>query len=166
MKCSPDVARVLTKIACFEQHLPTGSPLSPLISFMAYWPMFDELNSLAAGLRLSFTVYVDDIVMSGAAANGALLPECKRIVKSYGLRAHKIALFGAHDARIVTGVAIEGGAMSIPKKRHRTIRALHWELNKATDPFEVERYRKALVGQYREGAPLDATFKQQADRLT
>src|SRR5262245_324159 len=35
MLCPPDVAAVLTKIACCEGHLPTGSPLSPILAYYA-----------------------------------------------------------------------------------------------------------------------------------
>lgn len=71
LRCAPDIARLLTRISCFKGFLLTGSPLSPLLSFLAYWPMFEELSNVATDRGLSYTVYVDDVVMSG---QGAVLP--------------------------------------------------------------------------------------------
>jgi hypothetical protein len=91
MECSADVAHLLTELTCYQRHLPTGSPLSPVMSFLAYWQMFDELNDIAKSADLVMTVYVDDVVMSGPNAKGTLIPICKKIIKKYSLRGHKIS---------------------------------------------------------------------------
>lgn len=166
MKCSPDVAHILTELTCFRRHLPTGSALSPLISFLAYRPMFDQLHDIARSVGATMTVYVDDVVMSGSGVTGALIPKCKRILKEYGLKGHKISLYREDQTRVVTGVAIGTAGLSIPNRRRRKIRALQEELVNATNPSERARYTQALVGQLREGSPLDPTFGSLAEKYT
>lgn len=114
LECSPDVAHILTEISCFRRHLPTGSPPSPLISFLAYKPMFDELYALAYKTEAHMTVYVDDVVMSGPNVTGKLIPECKRILRAHGLAGHKVSLFHDGEVRVVTGVAIDRQGLAIP----------------------------------------------------
>ncbi len=98
-------------------------------------------------------------------ASGTLIPVCKKIIKNYGLSAHKISYFGQNQARVVTGVAIDAGKVSIPFKRQRVIRVLHEHLLSAKTTTERDKYRKALIGQYRQGAPLDGSFRRRAQEL-
>ncbi|MFB2935649.1 reverse transcriptase family protein [Aerosakkonemataceae cyanobacterium BLCC-F154] len=42
MKCSPDVAGILTKLSTYKEHLPTGSPVSPILSYFAHLNMWKE----------------------------------------------------------------------------------------------------------------------------
>ncbi|MDB5977945.1 MAG: reverse transcriptase family protein [Nevskia sp.] len=162
LECSPDVAHCLTELTCYQRFLPTGSALSPIISFLAYRPMFDELYALAQSVNVTMTVYVDDIVMSGAEADGKMIPKCKRILKNYELQGHKILKFSNGETRVITGVAVGPEGIGIPNKRRRKIRALREELQRANDPLERLRYKNALLGQLREGAPLDSSLSDLA----
>lgn len=163
LKCSPDIAHILTELICWNSCLPTGGPTSPIISFFAYRPMFDELYTLALSVRATMTVYVDDIVFSGKGVNGSLIPRAKEIITSSGLRGHKISSFKEHQPRIITGVAImPDGQLRIPNKRYRKIRVLEREYRNSPNPNHSEIYRKALIGLYREGSRLEPGFLARA----
>jgi RNA-directed DNA polymerase len=87
--------------------------------------MFDQLNGLALSIGAVMTVYVDDIVFSGAGVNGSLIPKAKQIIKNSGLHGHKISVFHKGETSVVTGVArTPDGQLRIPNKRYRKIRAL------------------------------------------
>ncbi|ALN79458.1 reverse transcriptase family protein [Lysobacter antibioticus] len=159
MECSPDVTHILTELASFERYLPTGSSLSPIVSFFAYWPMFDKLNSVASSVGAQMTVYVDDVVISGPGVSGSLIPICKRIMKDHGLRGHKVAYYHSGKTRVVTGVAVSPRGLSIPNKRLMKIRALRQEMDAAVDPATKALYKQAVLGQLREGSPLDPSFR-------
>lgn len=166
LQCSRDIAHILTELLCWDGHLPTGSPASPIISYFAYRPMFDELHALALSIGATMTVYIDDIVFSGEQVNGNLIPKAKEIIKSYGLKGHKISVFRKNQTRIITGVAVTpDGQLLIPNKRYRKIRVLDREYRNATNPNHREKYRKALLGQYREGSRLEPTFLGKAKQL-
>jgi len=166
LRCSPDIAHILTELICWDGHLPTGSPASPIISYFAYRPMFEELHALALSIGATMTVYVDDIVFSGEKVNGSLIPKAKGIIKKSGLKGHKISFFNKAQTRIITGVAVTpNGQLLIPNKRHRKIRVLEREYRNATDPNHREIYRKALIGQYREGSRLEPSFLGKAKLL-
>lgn len=67
LKCSPDVSGVLTKLTTLRNSMPTGSPLSPLLSLHASKGMLDKIYELTQLLNLTFTCYIDDLTISGVA---------------------------------------------------------------------------------------------------
>jgi hypothetical protein len=166
LQCDTGIAHILTVLLCWDGHLPTGSPASPIISYFAYRPMFDELHALALSIGATMTVYIDDIVFSGEQVNGSLIPKAKGIINRYWLKGHKISVFRKNQTRIITGVAVRpDGQLLIPNKRHRKIRVLEREYRNATNPNHREIYRKALIGQYREGSRLEHSFLEKAKQL-
>lgn len=115
LQCSSDIAHILTELICWNGCLPTGSPVSPIISYFAYRPMFDELHMLALSVGAVMTVYVDDIVFSGDGVDGNLIPIAKEIIKKSGLKGHKISHFRKNQPRIITGVVVmPDGKLRIP----------------------------------------------------
>jgi len=150
LKCTPDIAHRLTEITCLEKRLPTGSPLSPIMSFLAYREMFDELYKLAGDMGLKMTVYVDDVVVSGPGKASGFIEPAKGIIGTFGLRAHKFSVIAAGAPIVITGVHQDARGSTVPSGRHRKIRALKEEYKNATSDERRVTYLKALVGQYRE----------------
>lgn len=128
MRCEKDIAAVLAKLACYRGHLPTGSPLSPIMAFFAHYDVWDKIaeHCKAHGYRL--TVYIDDVTISGTTLSPpAVLWEIKRAIHRAGLRYHKEKHFIDCPAEI-TGVIVDGDRLLPPnrqlKKLHETRRAL------------------------------------------
>lgn len=117
MKCAPDVAGLLANIICYDGHLPTGSSVSPIISFFAFKGMFDTLANLAASHELRMTCYVDDIAMSGAGASIAVLREARSIIFREGFTAHKDRYFRPESAKLVTGIMVGPAGIRLPYSR-------------------------------------------------
>ena len=51
MKCPKYISIILTLICTYHDHLPTGSPLSPTLSYFAHKNMFDDLDKNRSLLR-------------------------------------------------------------------------------------------------------------------
>lgn len=164
LKCSPDVAYRLTELVSYERRLPTGSPASPIISFLAYRPMFDELHVLAASMGLKMTVYVDDVVVSGPGIASRFIQPAQAIIASYGLCAHKFSTTCAGLPMVITGLQQTAEGESAPPKRFRKIRALETELRRTTDLEQKLVLLKGLIGQYREGSELIPNALSHANR--
>lgn len=130
MHCEIDVAAVLAKLACYHGHLPTGSPLSPIMAFFAHYDVWESIaeHCKANGYRL--TVYIDDVTISGASLAPEVLWNIKRAIHRAGLRYHKEKRFIDRPAEI-TGVIVDGDRLVPPnrqlKKLHETRRALKRE---------------------------------------
>jgi len=63
------VARIITKLCCFNDSLPQGAPTSPIISNMICWRLDRDLERLAKRFRCTYTRYADDLTFSGNAAS-------------------------------------------------------------------------------------------------
>lgn len=63
--CSPDVARLLTKLTTIDGHLPQGFPTSPMIANLVARPLAQKLAGLASQHGAHFTQYLDDMTISG-----------------------------------------------------------------------------------------------------
>ena len=50
MECGGDIPVILTNILTVNGHLPTGSPVSTLLSYYAHKEMFDRLDAIAQAL--------------------------------------------------------------------------------------------------------------------
>lgn len=164
LKCSQDVAHRLAEIVSLDKRLPTGSPASPIMSFLAYRPMFDELHALAISMELTMTVYVDDVVVSGPGFASRFIQPAQAIIAKYDLCAHKFSTSCAGQPIIITGLQQTAHGESAPPSRFRKIRALETELRRTTDVEHQAVLLKALIGQYREGRELIPNALSHANR--
>jgi hypothetical protein len=75
MRCSEDVASILAQLLTVDEHLATGSTVSPILSFYAFFDMWTEIARIAkeAGCRLS--LYVDDMTIP---VSGCRVASCGR----------------------------------------------------------------------------------------
>jgi RNA-directed DNA polymerase len=63
--CSPDVARIITRLCTYDHHLALGLITSPILADQLFRPVDARLSVLAKSLDLVYTRYVDDISISG-----------------------------------------------------------------------------------------------------
>ncbi len=165
MDCDPRAAGILARLLTVGGHLPTGSSASPIVSYFAYEDMFNELFELAVHRSCKMTVYVDDIVFTGAGATRELLYEAKKIMRKYRLFGHKTKSFRARQPKVLTGVAITEQGPRLPNKRQKSI-ADDFVLF-ANMPFGEEKLRCArrLTGKLYEAAQVDNMWKKKADEF-
>lgn len=162
MACAPDVARFLAKLCCVHGALPTGSPISPTLSYFACAPIFRWMNEFAIANGLVFTLYVDDMFFSGAAASKNLSKMVLNYLASHGFRGHKVAHFRPGQVRVITGAAISQEGVSIPFKRQARIRRYERAFAATNDPQAIQILGKTLLGQYREGERLQRGSRERA----
>lgn len=167
LKCAPDVAKLLSNLTCFDTGLPTGSPLSPLLSLLANQKMLNELKHLADLHRLNFTCYIDDLTFSGEKIPKCLMPSVTRIVLRYGhsLSHEKTRIYRCSDVeKHVTGTVIRNGKIEAPSNRFHKARKITKIM---ADPGISRPSRlmlaERLVGVLGEAAFLDSRHLVQAN---
>lgn len=137
-----EVASVLTGIACYQNLLPQGSPISPILSNLIAFTMDRQFVQLAKSDRLTYTRYADDITLSSAASSFpegyfeklgkeyVCGPKILNIVRSNGFEVNpkKTRVFPKNKPHYVTGVKVNTKP-NIPWNLVRQVRAmLHaWE---------------------------------------
>jgi hypothetical protein len=122
--CAEDVAHILGDICCYQQaHLPTGSALSGFVAFLAAKPMFDSIDALARERGCRMSSFVDDITISGDAADLSLLLEVRRLVRKAGLKtkATKSRVYAANRPKAVTGTIVTTTGLLLPNRQHLRI---------------------------------------------
>jgi hypothetical protein len=164
MRCSPDVAGLLTRLCTFENHVPTGSCVSQLLAFFAAKPLFDELHALATGASVRDSCYVDDLTWSGHGATPAFLWAAKQVVHRHGFAHHKDRCFEAGDQKLVTGVLLDGDQIAVlPSKEFdlwRNIRALGGH-----EPQQRIVAVNSLIGSAVAAGQIEARFLRRLLRL-
>lgn len=129
MQCRRDVAGLLGDLCTFEGHLPTGSPLSPILAYYSYHDMWAEIAALCAGKGYTLTVYVDDVTISGAKVPAADVWQVRRMIHRTGLRYHKLKHYVDKPAEI-TGVIVRDDRVLVPNRQRLKMRQTTFALER------------------------------------
>ena len=140
MRCERDIAGLLASLACYQGHLPTGSPLSPIMAYFAYYDLWARIAAFCKERGYTFTVYIDDVTISGSRVPKADIWQVQKMIHGMGLRYHKEKTFVDRPAEI-TGVVLRDGKLVAPFRQHRKMHEARALLAEATDDD-----RQALLG--------------------
>ncbi len=166
MKCPTDVAGKLAKLTTCDGVMPTGSPLSPLLSFWVAKELFDECAKLAAEYGLKFSCYIDDLTFSGDRIPRALKSRLSIICRRYGyeLKTEKTKHFRFGVPAHITGVIKKEAVLCVPFARLMAIRKLIDAIEGRGDAhgFSVEELKRKLAGTVSEAASIDKQFERWA----
>ena len=149
LNTSPDVADILTSLTTIDlsltgteemeeieaflrskkvntlNHLISGSPASPIMSYLANLDMINELHSYSSKNGLFMTVYVDDIVFSSDEfiSNRVTNRICDIVSKyRYRVSTSKRRLYVNDYPKRITGVIIDKeGSLAIPNRLRQNI---------------------------------------------
>lgn len=141
MSCGRDISGLLAKLACFQGHLPTGSPLSPIMAYFSFYDLWSEIDEFCKARSYTFTVYIDDVTISGAKVPKFDVWKVRRMMHKRGLVAHKMKTYIDTPSEI-TGVIVKNGKLVAPFRQHRKKFEAKVLLNKAN-----EEDRGPLLGQ-------------------
>lgn len=154
----PDVAARAKQLLTYDGHLPTGGNASTILSFWAYKPMFDEIAALAKELGCEFTVYVDDMSITGVFANRKCQQAARKIVARYGLKAHKAKAFSPGQPRVLTGIAKTRRGREVPHRRAKGIAQLEQQEAAAETAADKLKVMPTLIGKLSEAAIVDPSW--------
>lgn len=150
MGCHGHVAGLLGDLCTFEGHLPTGSPLSPILAYYSYQDMWAEIAAFCAARGYTLTVYVDDVTISGDKVPIADVWQVRRMIHRRGLRYHKLKHYVDQPAEI-TGVIVRDGRVVVPNRQRLKEKQLTTAIQRSGDVDERLRGRlTGITGQIRQ----------------
>lgn len=123
--CSPDVARLLTRLTTYDGKIPQGSPTSTIVAALVAKPLALRLQKLAEIHKGNFTQYVDDITFSGPEHLTKLKNLIAKIVQQEGFKINptKTKEMPAGTEQTVTGIRVNDGT-DAPSKKIAEVRGL------------------------------------------
>ena len=142
-----DTARVLTQVTTLHHRLPQGAPTSPTLCNLVLLPMFEEISAYTAGMGLGFTLYVDDLTMSGPLTETLqAIDPIIRIVQRHGYRVHpdKIAKMPRSALQQTTGLVLNS-RLSLQRQKLELLR--HDIVQRLKDGGPISsRDRDSIIG--------------------
>lgn len=167
MKCSEDVAGILANISTCDGHIPTGSSLSQLLAYLACKGMFDELYAASVEAGIVMTCYVDDLSFSGDSVTRAwIYGTIKPIISKYGLKSHKDKFFGLGRPKEITGVIVDGNAIKLCNRHHKSIYELLLKVPITDDSEALNNIYDELIGKLSSASQIEAKFKAKRLAIT
>lgn len=134
MQCAPDVSAILTKLTTFNGHLPQGSPCSPILAYLAYIEMWEQIDAIVSSSGCRLSIYADDITISGATVYGRSVWMIKQALRRHGHH------FSQHKERsilskpvCITGVIVSGDELLLPNRQHKKMKEVRRQRS-ATQP--------------------------------
>ena len=117
-QCSPDVARILTKLTTRKHVLPLGTSTSPFLADQIVCPIDRRIGGLAKARGLTYTRYIDDVTLSGRFDLERLADRIAKIISQAGftIKRSKMEFYRPGDGkeRIITGVRVQDGNVRAP----------------------------------------------------
>ncbi len=114
---SVDLARLMSFALCADGHLPTGSAVSPILSYFVHRAAFGDIARICQEAGVTMTLYVDDVTISGERASVALLYRIKRVLALRGLKTHK-ERWSQAGIMVVTGAVPSTDGLRL-RNKHR-----------------------------------------------
>src|SRR5262249_44924042 len=131
---------ILTRLSCWKGHLPTGSPLSPILSFYAHMDVWEKIAEHGKAEKCKVSVYIDDVTISGPKVSDELMWKIKQEIGRAGLKYHKEKIFTQGWSEI-TGIIPRDGKLQAP---NRTLKEMH-ELRKSIRSQKNADEKKKLI---------------------
>lgn len=120
----PDVAGLLAHLSTIDDRAALGSPLTPVLCALVHRRMFDEIAALCDEQNLRYSVWVDDLTISGKFIPGEVVQKIREIIRVAGLRSHKIKYRTGNRPVFITGIGIVGSELVAPNSLNLRIKSL------------------------------------------
>jgi hypothetical protein len=145
MQCSADVASILAKLLTVDGHLATGSTVSPILSFYAFYDMWHAIAKIAREAGCKVSVYMDDLTVSGYSVPECVMWDIRQQVHSRQLVYHKERHFRRGIGE-VTGVVVRDGSVCLPNRQRKKLYDLKTILLETGDATAASALTRSITG--------------------
>lgn len=109
-----DVAGLLTHLSTIDGKVSFGSPLTPVLCSLVHRPMFDAIAEICDHKGLKYSVWVDDVTISGRFVPAEVLAKIRDVVRAAGMRSHDIVYRSGNRPVFITGIGVVGPKLVAP----------------------------------------------------
>jgi RNA-directed DNA polymerase len=120
---SPTIARVFTQLTTVQSRLPQGASTSSMLANLVLLPAHREISGIAARAGLNYTLFVDDLTLSGPGARRIIQPVIS-ILQSHGFAVvrSKLQILDSHERQETTGLVVNR-KVALSRSHREQIRA-------------------------------------------
>ena len=141
MQCSSDVAVVLKSIVTREGSLPQGSPCSPILAYLCYVDMWEEIARIVEDAHCTLSVYADDLTISGVTVPEKAIWEIKKALRRHGHLYKRSKERSKHGRPAeITGVILRPDGLHVPNRLHKKMH----DVRRALGRTKSAEHRAAL----------------------
>ena len=170
LRCSPEVASLLTALTTFQRRLPQGAPTSPALANLLIWSIDGPVRTRCNSLGVTYSTWVDDLAFSGTEAR-KLIQFTIELFRERGLKfSHrKTTIMGPKEVKTLTGTRFGGTSIRVQSAYLSQVRAgIHNMTAAKVDPAELGTYTQQLLARLKyvnRLCPMDARpLKNQLSR--
>lgn len=142
-----DVAGLLTHLSTVDGKVSFGSPLTPVLCTLVHRQMFNRIADICDERGLRYSVWVDDLTISGRFVPGVVLEEIRTVVRNTSLRTHRIRYRSGNRPVFITGIGVVGPRLVAPNSLHLRIKNYWKEYHEAETRDERDACIRMLLGQ-------------------
>lgn len=140
-----DVAGMLTHLTTIDGAVSFGSPLTPVLCALIHRPMFDRIAEICDRHDLRYSLWVDDLTISGRQITGEVVESIRTVIQDAGLKSHKIKILKGRAPVFITGVGVVGSNLVAPHAVHLRVGAAWAEYECAETLDERDNCTQALL---------------------
>ncbi len=156
MACSPDVARLLTRVCTYDHHLALGMITSPFLADQIVAGIDGRIAGACSRLGLTYSRYVDDLTISGHfdLESSGIEAMVAKILRDHGFRLniHKTDAGRLSDGLSITKLRLRNGQPDVERTYLSELKRLLKDAAALgrNEPFEGPYYtRDQLVAKVR-----------------
>ena len=129
MQCAPDVAAIIRGVVTRNGSLPQGSPCSPILAYLCYVDMWEEISRIVENAGCTLSVYADDLTISGRIVPEAAIWEIKKVLRKHGHRYNVDKERSKHGRPAeITGVILTHDGLHAPNRLRKKLHEVRCEL--------------------------------------
>lgn len=140
-----DVAGFLTHLSTIDGKVSFGSPLTPVLCTLIHRAMFDRIAEVCDLRGLRYSVWVDDLTISGKFIPREILHEIRAVLREHGFKSHKIKYRTGNRPVFITGIGVVGASLVAPNSFNRKIKELWENYHEAVTEHEREAVTLKLL---------------------
>ncbi len=159
-RCGSDIAGIIASLLTYEGRIPTGSPVSSLLSFFTHKGMFDELEKISKENGLRITVFQDDISFSGEKIDESFRKQVRQIIKRQDLipKRSKQRFYHGGMSPKITGIMLTEKGARAPWSRHLALKYALDNFRNANSKGELKKSYSRLMGRVSEIHSIEGRF--------
>lgn len=133
MQCSPDVAAIIRGLVTRKSSLPQGSPCSPILAYLCYVDMWEEISCIVESAGCALSVYADDLTISGKTVPEAAIWQIKKVLRRHGHRYNTSKERSKRERPAeITGVILRPDGLHAPNRLHKKLYEIRRGLGEAS----------------------------------